>query len=130
MDPGLNRFYHVLIRHLSPWNSCVLGDGSRSHCAFLLLGYPHRGGHERGVRPRKYGGIAPADRFRSGKPECVIRSGGRARRLSPNHTSRGKQITGPDASRRFRRMSGFSVRHPIRIVPPQLDFSLIMEVRN
>src|SRR5271157_3972776 len=49
------RFSYVLIRHLSPSKSCVLGVGTRSHCAFQLPGYPHRLGRGRGSRPRKQG---------------------------------------------------------------------------
>src|SRR4051794_33450675 len=35
---GRERLSHVLIRHLPPPKSCVLGVGTRSHCAFLLPG--------------------------------------------------------------------------------------------
>src|SRR5208337_3901316 len=51
------RLSHVLIRHLPPPNSCVFGVGTRSRCAFRRPGYPHRKGHESGVRPRKQGGL-------------------------------------------------------------------------
>jgi len=50
---GGERFSHVLIRYLSPSKLCVLGVGTRSHCAFHLTGYQHRLGCGRGSRPRK-----------------------------------------------------------------------------
>src|SRR3974377_2205653 len=52
---GGERFSHVLIRHLSPSKSCVLGVGTRSHCVFQLPGYPHRLGRGRGSRPKNKG---------------------------------------------------------------------------
>ncbi len=52
---GNERFSHVLIRHLSPRNSCVLGIGTRNRCAFLLPCYPHRMGRGSGFRPRNKG---------------------------------------------------------------------------
>src|SRR5271166_4474224 len=52
---GGERFSHVLIRRLLPSKSCVLGVGTRSHCAFQLPGYPHRLGRGSGSRPRKQG---------------------------------------------------------------------------
>ena len=48
-------FPHVLIRRLSPSKSCVLVVGTRSRCTFRRPGYPHRKGHESGLRPRKPG---------------------------------------------------------------------------
>src|SRR5208282_6326137 len=56
---GGERFSHVLIRHLSPSKSYVLGVGTRSHCAFQLPGYPHRLGRGWGPRPRKQGRPPP-----------------------------------------------------------------------
>ncbi len=56
---GSERFSHVLIRHLSPRNSCIIGVGIRSRCAFQLPGHPQcmvRGG---GFRPRKQG-VSPS----------------------------------------------------------------------
>ena len=55
----LNRFYHVLIRHLSPRNSCVLGVETRSRCAFQLPSYPHRMGCGIGFRSRNRGDRHP-----------------------------------------------------------------------
>jgi hypothetical protein len=49
------RLSHVLIRHLPSPNSCVLGVGTRSRCAFPLPGYPHRMWRESRRRPGKSG---------------------------------------------------------------------------
>src|SRR5271154_6662024 len=54
---GGQRLSHVLIRHIPSPNSCVLGVGTRSRCAFQLPGYRHRMGRESSLRPGKSGGL-------------------------------------------------------------------------
>ena len=64
---GGEGFSHVLIRHLPPPKSCVLGVGPRSRCAFRPPGYPHRTGGGSGSRPGKQGGSPPRAVSRAGR---------------------------------------------------------------
>ena len=77
---GGERFSHVLIRHLPPPKSCVVGVGPRSRCVFRPPGYPRRRGCESGF-PRETRGIGTPGRVPCGMPGCVNGGGQRGRRL-------------------------------------------------
>jgi hypothetical protein len=52
---GSERLAHVWIWNLSPKNSWVLGVRSRTHCDFLLPGYPRGMARESAFAPENQG---------------------------------------------------------------------------
>src|SRR4051812_14199000 len=75
---GGERISYVLIRHLPPPRSCVVGGGLRSRCALRPPGYPHRTGDEGSSRPEDKGIVVPG-RLTGGTPGCVLSGGSRTR---------------------------------------------------